>query len=150
MKRIVVRRCRFSGTDTGLRFKSAIGRGGRTESIYISDIVMTDIVHDAITFQCDYLNKPAGGQTDNTDKPKMEKVPEFTDIHISSVTCRNTKNAITASGIEGMNCVHGITIDNSTFVYTGQGNNIDTKTADIKLTGVRMVKDICSTESAKE
>lgn len=150
MKRIVVRRCRFSGTDTGMRFKSAIGRGGRTESIYISDIVMTDIVHDAITFQCDYLNKPAGGQTDNTDKPKMEKVPEFTDIHISSVTCRNTKNTITASGIEGMNCVHGITIDNSTFVYTGQGNNIDTKTADIKLTGVRMVKDICSTESAKE
>lgn len=49
-----------------------------------------------------------------------------------------------------MNCVHGITIDTSTFVYTGQGNNIDTKTADIKLTGVRMVKDICSTERAKE
>ena len=35
MTRIVVRNCRFSGTDTGLRFKSAIGRGGKTKDIYI-------------------------------------------------------------------------------------------------------------------
>jgi len=31
MKRIVVRNNRFSGTDTGLRFKSGLGRGGKTE-----------------------------------------------------------------------------------------------------------------------
>ena len=31
MKNIVVRHNRFSGTDTGLRFKSGVGRGGKTE-----------------------------------------------------------------------------------------------------------------------
>lgn len=142
MKRIVVRRCRFAGTDVGLRFKSGIGRGGRTEAIHISDIVMTDISGDAISFQCDYLDRPAGSKDTGTvaDK-KLEKVPEFTDIHISSVVCRGTKNAITARGIEGMNCVHGITVDNSVFVYTEKGENIDTKTAEVKLSGVKMVKE---------
>lgn len=142
MKRIVVRRCRFSGTDTGLRFKSGVGRGGRTEAIYISDIVMTDIVHDAITFQCDYLDRPAGAKdTPLTEKKPLKFVPEFTDIHISDVTCRNTKNAITASGISGMRCVHGITVSNSTFVYRSKGNNIDTTTAELTLKDVRMVKE---------
>lgn len=142
MKRIVVRDCRFSGTDTGLRFKSGIGRGGKTEYIYINDIVMTDIAQDAIIFQCDYLDKPAGSKDDTATAPKeLEKVPEFTDIHISGITCRNTKNAVTASGIEGMRSVHGITISNSTFVYRSKGENIDTKTAELKLTDVKMVKD---------
>lgn len=142
MKRIVVRRCRFAGTDVGLRFKSGIGRGGRTEDIHISDIVMTDISGDAISFQCDYLDRPAGSKDTGTvaDK-KLEKVPEFTDIHISGVVCRGAKNAITARGIEGMNCVHGITVDNSVFVYTEKGENIDTKTAEVKLSGVKMVKE---------
>lgn len=142
MKRIVVRRCRFSGTDTGLRFKSGIGRGGRTEQIYISDIVMTDIVHDAITFQCDYIDRHAGADSKRLSEAKeLKHVPEFTDIHISDIVCRNVRNAITARGIEGMRCVHGITISNSTFVYTAKGDNIDTKTAELKLSGVRMVKE---------
>lgn len=142
MKRIVVRRCRFAGTDVGLRFKSGIGRGGRTEAIYISDIVMTDIKDDAVSFQCDYLDRPAGSKDTGTvaDK-KLENVPEFTDIHISGVVCRGTKNAITARGIESLDCVHGITVDNSVFVYTEKGENIDTKTAKVKLSGVKMVKD---------
>lgn len=142
MRRIVVRNCRFAGTDVGLRFKSAIGRGGVTKDIYISDIVMTDITGDAISFQCDYVNRTAGAKDGDTVKEqKLEKVPEFTDIHISNIVSRGSRNAITASGIEGQNCVHGITVDNSVFVYTDKGENIDTKTAEVKLSGVKMVKE---------
>ena len=142
MRRIVVRNCRFSGTDTGLRFKSAVGRGGRTENIFISGIVMNDIVHDAIIFECNYANRPAGSKDgDEAVVTTLEKVPEFADIHISDVTCRGTKNAITASGISGMRCVHGITVDNSTFIYRQKGDNIDAATAELKLTNVRMVKE---------
>ncbi|MCH4100562.1 MAG: glycoside hydrolase family 28 protein [Prevotella sp.] len=54
MKNIVVRNNRFMGTDTGLRFKSAIGRGGPTRNIFIDHIYMTDIKDQAIVFQCDY------------------------------------------------------------------------------------------------
>lgn len=141
MKRIVVRDCRFAGTDTGLRFKSAIGRGGKTEAIYISDIVMTDIADEAIVFQCDYVNKPAGHDGKVATAQKLEKVPEFTDIHISNITCRGAKTAISAHGIEGQQCVHDITVANSTIVYTKTGEDIDPKTASIKLSGVKLVSE---------
>ena len=144
MTRIVVRSLRFAGTDTGLRFKSSIGRGGKTKDIYISDIVMTDIAQDAITFSCDYENKPAGASDVKSAQPKAkenDKVPEFTDIHIDRITCRGAKNAITARGIEGYNCVHDITVSNSTFLYTSKGENIDTATANVKLNNVKLTKE---------
>ncbi|MDE5579630.1 MAG: glycoside hydrolase family 28 protein [Alistipes sp.] len=135
MRRIVVRDCTFCGTDTGLRFKSAIGRGGRTEAIFISGIMMTDIVNEAIIFECDYADRPAGSKDPAagvpTKEPAPENIPEFTDIHISDVICRGAKTAIAASGIEGMKCVHGITVDNSTFVYTKQATAIDSATASL-------------------
>ena len=141
MKRIVVRRCRFSGTDTGLRFKSGIGRGGKTEDIYISDIVMNDITDEAIVFQCDYVDRPAGSEGKKAKTSGSEFVPEFTDIHISNVVCRGAKTAIKAKGIEGMNCIHDIEIANSTIVYTSKGADIDEATAKVKLSNVNIVED---------
>ena len=141
MKRIVVRDCTFSGTDTGLRFKSAIGRGGKTEDIYISNIMMTEISDQAIIFECNYANRPAGYKEGEpvAQPEKLEKVPEFTDINISDVICRNAKIGIAASGIEGLNCVHGITISNSTIVYDSKATEIDEKTAQVKLVNVNLV-----------
>lgn len=141
MRRIVVRDCRFSGTDTGLRFKSAIGRGGKTEDIHISDIVMTDIKNEAITFECDYEDKKAGYTGKPTTDVKIEKVPDFTDIHISNVTCRGAKVGVSAHGIEGQNSVHGITIRNSTIVYKQKGEDIDPKTTQIDLDKVTLVPE---------
>ena len=65
MKNIVVRHNLFSGTDTGLRFKSGIGRGGKTEVIYVSDITMTDIKNEAIIFECTYADKSYSVKSDN-------------------------------------------------------------------------------------
>ena len=141
MKRIVVRRCRFSGTDTGLRFKSGIGRGGKTEDIHISDIVMNDITDEAIVFQCDYVDRPAGSEGKKAKTSGSEFVPEFTDIHISNVVCRGAKTAIKAKGIEGMNCIYDIEIANSTIVYTSKGADIDETTAKVKLSNVNIVED---------
>ena len=141
MKRIVVRRCRFSGTDTGLRFKSGIGRGGKTEDIHISDIVMNDITDEAIVFHCDYVDRPAGSEGKKAKTSGSEFAPEFTDIHISNVVCRGAKTAIKAKGIEGMNCIHDIEIANSTIVYTSKGADIDETTAKVKLSNVNIVED---------
>ena len=88
------------------------------------------------------MNRPAGTKDDGkASQQKLEKVPEFTDIHISDIICRGAKTAIAAKGIEGLDCVHGITIDNSTFVYDKTGLDIDEKTAQLKLTGVRLVEN---------
>lgn len=142
MKRIVVRQCQFSGTDTGLRFKSGIGRGGKTEDIFISDIVMNDITDEAIVFQCDYVDRPAGhDEKKETKAVKLEKVPDFTDIDITRVVCRGTKTAIKAKGVEGGDCIHDIKISNSTIVYSQKGLDIDENSARLALDNVQVVKD---------
>ena len=142
MKRIVVRQCQFSGTDTGLRFKSGIGRGGKTEDIFISDIVMNDITDEAIVIQCDYVDRPAGhDEKKETKAVKLEKVPDFTDIDITRVVCRGTKTAIKAKGVEGLDCIHDIKISNSTIVYSQKGLDIDENSARLALDNVQVVKD---------
>lgn len=142
MNRIVVRDCTFSGTDTGLRFKSGIGRGGKTGDIYINDIMMTDINSEAIIFHCDYADRPAGSKESDIVKPTETKnIPEFTGIHISDVICRGTRTAIAASGLQGFNCVHGITITDCTFVYTQSPTKIDKATTDIAIKNVNFIND---------
>ncbi|MBR1547183.1 MAG: right-handed parallel beta-helix repeat-containing protein [Prevotella sp.] len=144
VRRVVVRDCRFSGTDTGLRFKSGIGRGGKTEQLYIQDCVMTDIKDQAIVFQCDYQDRPAGSdakqKTVFTDE-QLRLAPEFKDIHISGITCRGTHTAIKASGISGLNCVHDIDIRNSTFLYHKADKQIDGSTATLQLSNVKMQQE---------
>lgn len=143
MRRIVVRHNVFAGTDTGLRFKSGVGRGGKTEQLYISDIQMTDIKDQAIVFQCDYIDRPAGSegasQPSAPSAQPSEKVPDFQDIHISRVTCHGTHTGIKASGISGMNCVHDIDISDCTIVYHNEGQQIDETTTKLRLTNVTLL-----------
>ena len=151
-RRLVVRQCRFSGTDTGLRFKSGIGRGGETEKVYISDVVMTDINDQAIVFQCDYVDRPAGAaplspgggvsHTASTAQPKASPrgglegasgayIPRFHDIHINNVVCRGAGTGIYAHGIEGYDCID-VTIENTKIVNATKETDIDDKTAKVK------------------
>ena len=140
MRRIVVRHNRFCGTDTGLRFKSGVGRGGKTEQLYISDIVMSDISGEAIIFQCDYADKPAGRDANKPTEQQlreMKDVPDFQDIHISNVVCRGCRTAIKAAGVAGRQCVHDIRIDDCTFVFNQESDHIDRQTASLTLDNVR-------------
>lgn len=144
MRRIVVRNCRFSGTDTGLRFKSGLSRGGKTEQLFVSDIVMADIKDEAIAFQCDYVDRPAGSDPNKVPvftEEQKKKAPEFQDIHISNVVCRGTKTGILAAGILGLDCVHDIDISNCTIVYDKTGQQIDENTAKLQLTNVNLIKN---------
>ena len=54
MHNIYVRNCDFVGTDVGLRFKSARGKGGLVDNIFIKDIFMKDIVTQAILINTYY------------------------------------------------------------------------------------------------
>ena len=141
IKRVVCRDCRFSGTETGLRFKSAISRGGVTRDIYITRVMMSDIIHSAVTFECTYNLANANIKPGEVDQSKPYNVPEFTDIHISDIVCRGCKTGVSASGINGFNCVHDIEISNSTFVYTREATAIDPATASLNLTDVNFVAD---------
>ena len=138
---MVVRHNRFLGTDVGLRFKSGLGRGGKTERLFVSDIMMADIAGEAIIFQCDYVNRHAGddGSTPTFTDEERRLAPNFQDIHITNVVCRGAGTAIKASGIKGLSCVHDIDISNSTIVYNKKAVVIDEATAQLKLTYLNTV-----------
>ena len=106
VRNILVQHCQFLGTDVGLRFKSCRGRGGVVSNIFIRNISMFDIQADAITFDLYYGGKSvveameSGDQTNHSDmKPVDETTPEFRDIHIENVICRNAKRALYFNGL---------------------------------------------------
>lgn len=143
MRRMVVTDNTFSGTDIGLRFKSSLDRGGRSEEIFISRIMMNDISGEAISFQCDYVNRHAGSEDTMPTYTAEERkwAPDFQDIHISDVVCRGCKTGIVASGIAGLNCVHDIDISNTIIIYNKLDKQIDEKTAQLQLNNVRLIQD---------
>lgn len=118
MKNIVVRNNRFSGTETGLRFKSAVERGGVCENLYISNIYMTDIINEAIVFECTYKDRAVGVVVEENTSNDAPYAPHFCDIHISNVTCLRAETALLAEGIEGLRCIYDVTIEDSTLFYT--------------------------------
>ena len=72
VKNIYVTDCTFLGTDVGLRFKSTRGRGGVVEGIYIHNIHMIDIPHEALLFDLFYGGKGAGEETEEELKDRMQ------------------------------------------------------------------------------
>lgn len=136
MERIVVKDCVFSGTDIGLRFKSAMDRGGKCADIYISDIVMNDIRDAAVSFLCDYENVTYKAEA---AAGKPEFAPDFSGITMDNILCHECQTAIEARGIAGLDCIHDISISTSLFYYKDNDVEIDTATADISLDGVRFV-----------
>lgn len=105
-----VSNCTFIGTDVGLRFKSTRGRGGVVENIYISEIQMTNIPTNAISFNLYYGGRSisemmaAGGlQTSTELTPITEETPQFKNIKISDVTVNGANQAVFLQGLPEMN-----------------------------------------------
>lgn len=102
--------CSFMGTDVGLRFKSNRGRGGVVENIFISDIFMTDIPSQAISFDLYYGGKSIaetlaeGGNTINTKiVPVNIETPQFKNISIKNITIAGAYQAVFLQGLPEMN-----------------------------------------------
>ncbi|MDP4214605.1 MAG: glycoside hydrolase family 28 protein [Bacteroidota bacterium] len=107
-RNIFVENCSFMGTDVGLRFKTVRGRGGMVEKIWIRNINMKDIVHQAVFLDMYYfakvpkLSETNGSQTEAIP-PVTEATPHFRDIHISHVVCDGAEEGIYIRGLPEMN-----------------------------------------------
>ena len=108
-RNIFVSDCSFIGTDIGLRFKTVRGRGGLVEKIYVKDIAMRNIVHQAIFLDMYYFAKPPSiadvyaGNTKVDVPPVTEATPRFRDIHISHIVCDGAEEGIFVRGLPEMN-----------------------------------------------
>jgi hypothetical protein len=93
-----------------LRFKSTRGRGGVVEGIYIHNIHMIDIPHEALLFDLFYGGKAAGEETEEDLKGRMKtavpqvtvETPSFRDIHISNIICKGSGRAMFFNGLPEM------------------------------------------------
>lgn len=102
VRRIRVSDCTFIGTDIGLRFKSARGRGGVVEEIDIHRIRMTNIAGEAISFHLFYEGVEGSGSAREDAFPVTEGTPVFRDITIADVTCTGAQTALIVNGLPEM------------------------------------------------
>ena len=117
VENIRVSNCRFIGTDVGLRFKSARGRGGLVKDIWCDHIYMKDIVTYGIVFNLYYAGVAATEMSKDGSgdiQPVDETTPEFRDFHFSDITCAGADQAVFVNGIPEMP-VRNLAVRNSTF-----------------------------------
>jgi len=112
---ILVENSVFAGTDIGVRFKSAIPRGGVVEDIEIRNIYMNEIVEEGIIFTMGYvLVNIEDNKESKTKEVAMEDVPEFKDITLDNIVCNGAKVALKVNGLPELP-IHDIKLTNSKF-----------------------------------
>lgn len=110
VRNIKMTNSRFIGTDVGLRFKSARGRGGIVENIWIDGLYMKDIVTDAISFSLYYMDKKKDISATQMI-PVDETTPQFRNFHLRNIMCNGAARAMGFIGLPEMP-VKDILIDN--------------------------------------
>jgi len=140
-RNIFVYNCSFQGTDIGLRFKTVRGRGGVVEKIYVKNISMKDIVHQAVFLDMYYFAKPTplsetyGGKAVEIP-PVTEATPQFRDIHISNIVCDGAEEGIFVRGLPEMS-IKDIYLENMV-LKAAKGAEI-TAARHISLKNIRLV-----------
>jgi len=111
--------CTFIGSDVGLRFKTARGRGGVVENIYVNNINMTEIPGEAILFDMYYAAKdPVRADGNENELPTIkaeplnEGTPQFKDFYIKNIVCKGAETAILIRGLPEM-AIKNINIENA-------------------------------------
>ena len=102
VENILVRDCRFLGTDVGLRFKSTRGRGGLVRNIWCERIYMKDIVSYGVIFNLYYAGVAATEMPEGRAEPAVqvdETTPEFKQVHFSGIVCAGAGQAIYINGL---------------------------------------------------
>ena len=140
---IFVYDCSFIGTDIGLRFKTTRGRGGVVEKIFANNIIMKDIVGEAILFDMYYMAKDpivlAGEQRDVPQVkllPVTEETPVFRDFYISNIVCDGASKAVFIRGLPEMS-ISGINFENMV-IQAKSGIDIQ-EAKDVKLNNVKVL-----------
>lgn len=99
VRNVEVKNCTFIGTDVGIRFKSAVGRGGVVEDITLDGIQMVDIEKEAIIFTMGYVLDYRESE-EKSAVVKAEDIPYFKNITLRNITCSGAEYGLKAEGID--------------------------------------------------
>lgn len=108
---ILVENCLFSGTDIGVRFKSAIGRGGVVEDITIRNIQMNKIIAEAFIFTMGYVLVNIEDANEGSVTYDKEDIPEFKNIYLDNIKCNGAGIGIKINGLKELP-IHNIYFNN--------------------------------------
>jgi polygalacturonase len=137
-RNIFVSDCSFMGTDIGLRFKTARGRGGVVENIYVKHIRMKDIEGDAILWDMYYFTKPPKTGEPVEVPPVTDATPRFRNFQISDIVCNGAKRGIFIRGLPEMK-VKDIELSNIVLKADKGAEIIEAH--DIRLKNVTLISD---------
>ncbi|MCS3800684.1 glycoside hydrolase family 28 protein [Niastella sp. OAS944] len=137
-RNIFVYDCSFMGTDIGLRFKTARGRGGVVENIFVKNIRMKDIEGDAILWDMYYFTKPPKAGEAVEVPPVTDGTPRFRNFQISDIVCNGAKRGIFIRGLPEMK-VKDIELSNIV-LKTDKGAEI-IEANDIRMKDVTLISD---------
>lgn len=140
-RNIFVYDCSFIGTDIGLRFKTARGRGGVVENIYVKNIRMKDIEGDAILWDMYYFTKPPKAGEAVEVPAVTDATPRFRNFQISDIVCNGAKRGIFIRGLPEMK-VKDIELSNIV-LKTDKGAEI-IEANDIRMKNITLISDKAS------
>lgn len=93
VRNVFVSHCRFDGTKRGFRVKSAPGRGGIVENIWVEDLLMKHVLAEAIFLNMFYDSK-------NVVRPTTTDPPIFRNFFFKNIDCVFANDAIVLVGAE--------------------------------------------------
>jgi DNA sulfur modification protein DndE len=143
VRNMIVRNCTFQGTDVGLRFKTARGRGGMVENVWVDGITMTDIAGQAILFDMYYAAKDPVPQAGESTAPPViaaqplnEGTPQFQHFYIKNVVCKGAETGILVRGLPEM-AIKDISLEN--IVIESQKGMLCQEAENIRLKNVTLL-----------
>ena len=101
VRNVLVENCSFTDSDVGIRFKSAMGRGGVVSEIYLNNILMIKMKEESLIMTMDYVHN----QMDYCDKvvqsEDLEDIPEFKNIYFNHCICPDKEAHYRIEGLKG-------------------------------------------------
>lgn len=101
VRNVYAHACRSRGTDRGLMFKSARGRGGMVENVWVEDMTWENVQSTPIFFTTFYTAWAVTAQG---------KAPVFRNLHLRNIRCDGAEAAARLVGLEEQP-ITGVTLE---------------------------------------
>lgn len=101
VRNVLVKNCTFIDSDVGIRFKSAMGRGGVVSDIYLEDIMMINIKGESLILTMDYVHNQMDYEDPVAKAEDPDDIPEFRDLYFTRCICADSSAIYKIKPLDG-------------------------------------------------